>query len=237
MRLAMENIKIGNISFGKKPRIVAIIDDFYPIEKIHWVKNKGADLIEIRVDCLEKEREAIIRYIKKIRDNIVLPSIGTLRETEFNKQDRLEMFKAVIPLVDAIDIEIDSDIVTDVIACASEKTIIISEHNYNKTPDIADLDSIVQTAKRLGADIVKIAAIANNRDDILRLLHFTETCQENLVSISMGEVGKVTRVIAPLFGSLFTYCFIGHEVASGQLSLEKMVEELTLFYPDFKENK
>jgi 3-dehydroquinate dehydratase-1 len=147
------------------------------------------------------------------------------------------MFKAIIPFIDAIDIEIDTVITTDVIACASTKTVIVSEHNFNETPDNNSLNSIVDTAKKLGADIIKIAAMTVKRQDVLRLLHFTEKCQENLVTIAMGEVGKITRIIAPLFGSLFSYCYISHEVAPGQLSLEKMAEEFSLYYPDFRGNR
>ncbi|MGD9202866.1 MAG: type I 3-dehydroquinate dehydratase [Chitinispirillia bacterium] len=232
----MKNKKIGDLSLGKIPRIVAIIDDFYPIGTICGLKDRGADLIEIRVDCLNSDYDEIIGFIKKIRDNISIPSIGTIRENDFNRQKRLEMYKTIIPYIDAVDIEIDADITTDVIACASTKTLIVSEHNFNKTPDINSLNSIVYTAGKLGADIIKIAAMANSRQDVLKLLRFTENCQEDIVTIAMGEIGKITRVIAPLFGSLFTYCFIGHEVAPGQLSLQKMVEEFSMFYPDFREN-
>lgn len=229
----MGNIKIGNVELGNAPRIVAIVDDFIPAETVKGFKEKGAALLEIRVDLFSAEFDTILEYLEKLRKSVDIPIIGTIRETDENRDKRLSMFERIIPLVDSVDIEIDWDINHEVIKRASGKTIIISEHDFEKTPSNDESSQIIETAKDLGADIIKIAAMANKKEEVTRLLNFTKTRSENLVTISMGEIGKRSRIEAPLFGSLFTYAYVKERVAPGQISLEEMVEEFKALYPDF----
>jgi len=229
----MNHITIGTVELGTVPRVVAIIDRCMPINTVKGLQDKGASILEIRVDCFKEPFDEILNYIKEIKSTIGIPVIGTIRETESNRENRLPLFEQIIPLIDAVDIEIDTDINRAVISLAEGKTVIVSEHDYEKMPHIEGLEYIVDTAKSLGADIIKIAATAHSSEDVTRLLTFTESRSENIVSIAMGEAGTISRVAAPLFGSLFTYAFISNAVAPGQLSLEDMVKELKRFYPDF----
>jgi 3-dehydroquinate dehydratase-1 len=75
--------------------------------------------------------------------------------------------------------------------------------------------------------------MATSREDVTRLMRFTEDHAEPLVTIAMGDMGKVSRVVAPLFGSLFTYGYISHSAAPGQLSLEGLVDALRVLYPSY----
>jgi len=138
-----------------------------------------------------------------------------------------------MPFVDAVDIEIDASINREIIAMARGKTIIVSEHDFEKMPDLSHLEKIASKANSLGATIIKIAAMAHNRQDVVRLMEFTAAKRNNLVTIAMGNYGAISRVLAPVFGSLFTYGFVKKSVAPGQLSLHKLVEELRLYYPGF----
>ncbi|NLL12552.1 MAG: type I 3-dehydroquinate dehydratase [Fibrobacter sp.] len=223
--------KIGNFELGIKPGIVAIIDEMISVEEITALKGKGIDLIELRIDCFDAPLEETVSYVKKIRSSIDIPSIGTVRETDFNKNNRLEFFQAIAPFVDCVDIELGTPISKEILACSKGKTILVSEHDFEKTPSIDALQSMVDRALLQGADIIKIAVMARSTADVTRLLRFTEDCKVPLVTIAMGPLGSVSRVIAPLFGSLFTYGFIHRPVAPGQLSVEKLIEERTLYFP------
>ena len=223
--------KIGNFELGIKPGIVAIIDEMISVEEITALKGKGIDLIELRIDCFDAPLEETVSYVKKIRSSIDIPSIGTVRETDFNKNNRLEFFQAIAPFVDCVDIELGTPISKEILACSKGKTILVSEHDFEKTPSFDALQSMVDRALLQGADIIKIAVMARSTADVTRLLRFTEDCKVPLVTIAMGPLGSVSRVIAPLFGSLFTYGFIHRPVAPGQLSVEKLIEERTLYFP------
>jgi 3-dehydroquinate dehydratase I len=157
--------------------------------------------------------------------------IGTVRENDYTRATRSDIFKAIIPFVDSVDIELGTGISDAVLSAAAGKTIIVSEHDFASTPDTAALQSMADRAKKQGADIFKIAAMANSRDDVVRLLQFTYMCDVPMVSIAMGPLGTVSRVIAPLFGSLFTYGYLTKPVAPGQLPVAKLVEEMKLYFP------
>jgi 3-dehydroquinate dehydratase-1 len=223
--------KIGNFKLGRKPGIVAIIDEMISVEEIIALKGKGIDLIELRIDCFDTPINETVSYVKEIRSSVDIPSIGTVRETELNRNNRLEYFQAIAPFVDCVDIELGTPISKEILACSKGKTILVSEHDFEKTPSVEALQSIVDRALLQGADIVKIAVMAQSTADVTRLLRFTEDCKMPLVTIAMGPLGSISRVIAPLFGSLFTYGFIHKPVAPGQLSAEKLVEELSLYFP------
>lgn len=78
---------------------------------------------------------------------------------------------------------------------------IASYHNFQETPD---LPPILRKMEATGADILKVATAICRPDDNLRLL---ELCRErpNMVVAGMGETGAPTRLLAPMYGALFTY--------------------------------
>ncbi len=233
----MSNLSIGPVSLGKIPRVVAIIDEFLDNHRVAELPKTGADILEMRFDLLGADIPAMCVYVDKIKKATNMPCIGTIRETPENGHRRMDMFKAVIPFVDAIDIEIDASIARQVIAHASAKTVIVSEHDFEKTPDTAHLHGLADGAHDLGAHIVKIATTAHNRHDVSRLFAFASECKWPVVAIAMGEYGAISRVLAPVFGSLFTYGFLRSAVAPGQLPVSKLVEEMKLYYPGYADEK
>lgn len=233
----MYETTLGKVTLGKVPEVVAIIDKLYSVEAVRSFKAKGASMLEIRADCIAEDFQKVVAYAERLRKAVDMPLIGTIRETEKNRKKRLSMFEALLPFMDACDIEIDTPINRELIKMASGKKIIISEHDFTRTPENDDLNKIVNRAKALGADIIKIAAMAHDAEDVARLMCFTAARSENMVSIAMGEFGAISRIIAPLFGSLFTYVFIDKAVAPGQIALEELVKELKKYYPGFNESK
>jgi 3-dehydroquinate dehydratase-1 len=109
---------------------------------------------------------------------------------------------------------------------AKGNTVIVSEHDFEKTPDIATLRSMAGRAVEQGADIVKIVTMARNADDAWRLVTFAATYEAPVVAFAMGEMGTFSRVRACEFGSLFTYGYISKAVAPGQLPAEELVKKI-----------
>jgi len=223
-------MKIKNLELGNIPCVVGIIDSFISQSRIKTLQDSGVDLFEIRFDLLNKPVDKVIEYIKKISS----PLIGTIRETEFNRDNRVELFRAVAPHVDCVDIELGTQQWREMTDAAKTggSMIMISEHDFHKTPDVKGLNDIVKRSLDQGAQIVKVAVMARDASDVTRLLRFTEDCEVPLVTIAMGDIGMVSRVIAPLFGSLFTYGYLGKPVAPGQLSALQLVRELDLYFPN-----
>ncbi len=224
-------LSIGNCVLGTMPKVVAIVDKLFSIEKICEIKSYGADLLEMRIDCYPSQMESIVEFLDSVKKSIDLPMIGTVRENGWTKKDRVAIFRSVLPFIDCIDLELGTSISDEVRSFAKTKMIIISEHDYQKTPDDSVLNDIVKRSVDQGADIVKIAVMANSSDDVRRLFWFTQQCSVPIVTIAMGPLGTVSRVIAPLFGSLFTYGYMEKPVAPGQLSAKKLIDEVRMFFP------
>jgi 3-dehydroquinate dehydratase-1 len=224
-------VSIGNCELGKTPRVVAIIDEFFSAEKVLEMKVTGVDLFEMRIDCLSPPLDKIVTYLDSVWTIASLPMIGTVRENDWTRKDRVNIFRAIMPFVDSIDLELDTPISGEVRSFAEDKIVVISEHDFTKTPKDSELKDIVSRSIDQGADIAKLAVMANSADDVRRLFWFTQTCTTPIVTIAMGPLGSVSRVISPLFGSLFTYGFIEKPNAPGQLAAKKLVDEIDLYFP------
>ena len=224
-------LSIGNCELGSVPRIVAVVDETIPVETLKPLVAQ-ADLLEMRIDCWQCSAEEATVYLEEVRGFIGMPMIGTIRENDHTRTQRVEMFKACIPFVDSIDIELGTAISNAVTSAAQGKTVIVSEHDFSATPPMETLASMVERAIVQGADIVKLATMATSREDVVRLMEFTGKCTVPVVAFAMGPIGKVSRVIAPLFGTLFTYGYITKPVAPGQLSVEELADEIGKYFPE-----
>lgn len=91
-------------------------------------------------------------------------------------------------------------------------------HNFEDTPK--DLGKVL--ASLPSADLYKIATMAKNTTDSLRMLAFVKN-HKNVAGMCMGEFGQITRILAPVFGSPLTYAAIGKAAAPGQMQAEELV--------------
>jgi len=221
-------IKIGSLELGKIPRVAAVVDSIIPMQDLVDLKRKGVDLLEIRVDLIDKPLDCIVQCLGDLKKAVSLPVIGTVRENERTVKNRTAVFEAILPYVDCIDIELGAPIAAQVQAQAKTAgiTIIVSEHDFDKTPDNKALQSIVDRALSQGADIIKVVTTANSEDDAWRLLRFAKSCKAPIIAFAMGEAGAFSRVKACEYGSLFTYGYITRPVAPGQLSAEELIKQI-----------
>ncbi len=235
-------IKIGKTELGKIPKVAIAIAD-YEDNKLY--KSVFVDILEIRVDEFKKVDLLHIKNTVKMRRKIGIPLILTVRsKDEGGKKDisnelKLNIFKECISLVDAVDIELRSPILSEVVRIAkkNKKVVIVSWHNFKMTPNDKMLKDILNKAKRNGANLVKIAVKANNEEDLNRLMRFTiENKTKNVVTISLGEIGSISRLVFPKFGSLITYAYINNRLSGlGQRSLEELRDHLRAYYPKYNE--
>ena len=120
-------IKIGKIELGKIPRIAVSIADR---ENNKLIKPAFVDIVEIRVDEFKKTDPLRVRNVVKIRRKIGLPLILTVRDKEEGGEKeiadglKLSIFKECIPLVNAVDIELNSPILSEVIKTARKNKLL-----------------------------------------------------------------------------------------------------------------
>ena len=230
-------MNIGKLKLGNTPRIAAVILDGEDKKAIAAAKRDGADLLELRIDCFKRQDTDYIRKIIKDVRAEKLPVIATIRsEAESGRRnlkdaERLRIFKAIMPLVDAVDIELSSKkILKDVIKEAHrfKKRAIVSYHDFRNTPAEGQLNAIIKNSRNAGGDIVKIATFAKDKRDIIRLATLTAS-DGNIIIIAMGRLGIVSRLFFPMLGSLLTYCSVTKSSAPGQIRLKTTAKLLKEF--------
>lgn len=192
---------------------------------------RDLELAEIRLDTLHFST-------RQVRD--VFSShpklIATCRPGSISEDERKDVLMTAIEAGAAyVDIEIEAadSFKESIVKKALQKGchMIISYHNYEKTPSKNELLEIIGECFDCGADIAKIACLTLSEADSARILSLYD-CPENrvgkIVALGMGEKGKITRIAAPLLGAPFTFAAPapGHETAPGQLdrkTLEKII--------------
>ncbi len=107
----------------------------------------------------------------------------------------------------------------------SKASLILSSHDYQGTPPLSVLHETISRCVELGADIVKIAATPHTPHELATLLSLYAS-HSPLISLGMGEVGRLSRVAAPLLGAPFTYASPreGESTGPGQYCVGKLRE-------------
>jgi len=190
----------------------------------------GLAFAEIRMDRIQRLTAKDVRDIFSAGINL----IATCRPGAFSEDERKQLLTAAIEAGAAyVDIEVDSDglFKREIIEKARSRScaVIISFHDYERTPESEELSGIVSRCFESGGDIAKIACMVNSERDNARLLGLLDSGRDIIV-IGMGEKGRITRIVAPLLGSPFTYAASarGRETADGQLDRETLEKYLKL---------
>ncbi len=196
--------------------------------------SQGADIIEVRLDTFDDLSPAKAeKALEHLREITSLPILLTLRSGReggmigISDKVRLNIITEAIRYADIIDIELGArSILRNVIDLAHEtgKPALVSYHNFKATPGTKALLEIISKARSAGADLVKIAAFANTKEDIRRLAKLLPDSND-LVIIAMGPIGVASRVFFPILGSRITYGSVTGKTAPGQLSLKEIKKE------------
>ncbi len=198
----------------------------------------GADIVELRLDRLEKIRG----WEELLKHNI--PKIVTVRSKkeggffEGKEKERIEiLIDAINRGVDCIDISLTTPQIEKKNVLKNAKkagsSIILSFHDFEKTPTYEELKKKAEEMKKNGADFAKIIGFARSPEDSIDILKFLILARKEveipLIAFAMGEEGKFTRVSAPLLGSPLTYSSVGEKAAPGQMDVEEVIEILDKF--------
>ncbi|MFQ5585642.1 MAG: type I 3-dehydroquinate dehydratase [Thermodesulfobacteriota bacterium] len=231
-------MRLGTLVLGRHPVLVGVLTEFHNKRVLSNALRSGIDAVELRIDHCNKPDTALQAGIIGTIRARALPIIATVRSIReggkypITDKKRVELFRTLIPLTDAVDIELSSkEILKDVVKAAkrSRKRVIISHHNFQSTPPKIRLERIIDQGRSEGGDIIKIAAMVKDDRDLRRLARVTLE-HKNLVTIAMGSRGIASRIFFPLLGSLLTYAPIGEATAPGQLPIKVTREELNRYY-------
>nr|MBP3598452.1 type I 3-dehydroquinate dehydratase [Eubacterium sp.] len=240
----------------KRPEICIPITDVTRDEIIARAKEfagLSAELVEWRMDFFagyEKEIVSVAKELKSVLGGKKL--VATLRteyeggEANGSRFDYVALLTELVSasVADYVDVEMKRDPkgVQQIIAAAKESDtkIIGSYHDFGKTPSGDEIVTLLEEARALGADIGKLACMPaedaeQGKADVETLLVATETMKKKypeypIITMSMGEYGKMSRLYGGLYGSCVTFGCVGTASAPGQIELSDMQEVFDKIY-------
>lgn len=241
-----------NTKNGFEARIIGIVTSANRKDPEAWKALAECDIAEFRADLWEPSR--IVEEARAFREECIrafghpLETIFTLRLQrdggawpDVLAAEREKIWLALEldgdgALCDWIDLEVES---IPSLSAALRKSIaarhvkvLASHHNFAGSYSPPELSRLGRELKATGADAVKLAVLCRDRAQLLDLLAFArETAAAVSVSggsacvLSMGELGKASRVLGPWLGCALTYGYLsGGAVAPGQLSVRQLRE-------------
>ena len=190
-----------------------------------------ADIIEWRADFLPKE--AILQVAPAIFEKFAgRELLFTLRtraeggEIDLDSAEYVQIIKDVAQLYqpEYIDFEYFShkDVFEEMLDFPN---LVLSYHNFQETPE--NMMEILSELTSLTPKVVKVSVMAHTEQDVLDLMNFTRgfktlNPEQEYVTISMGKVGKVSRITSDVTGSSWSFASLDEASAPGQISLSSM---------------
>ena len=200
----------------------------------------GADLIEWRADYYEYVHAdgKALEMAQKLREAAgKMPVLFTYRTEGGSNPISLKEYVflnrslARSKMVDLIDIELfmGDEVCRDFCKYAHQNgcIVVISSHDFEKTPNDQTIVERMCKMRELGADVPKVAVMPQNAEDVLTLLSATNQyanvhADGPLITMSMGWLGGVSRVSGEIFGSSLTFGSTLRSSAPGQLSITEV---------------
>ena len=187
---------------------------------------EGADLIELRVDGIDRPDLA------RLRKDVDSPTVLTCRSAkqggafEGSESERLLLLENATKIgFDYVDIEIDA--LREPLSETSAK-LIMSHHDFEGLPEESERVGLIARALELGADVIKIAARVTSLAEALELARLGEDLDKEgvaFVPVPMGPAGVFARILANKLGAAFSYASARGAPATGpaQVSLDDML--------------
>ena len=248
----MNSIKVRDLTIGSgMPKVCIPIVGKTEAEIVaaaRQMPSSAADLVEWRADWYEAVSDAalVCALLRELRAAIgSLPLLMTFRtkreggEREIGPDDYVQLYEKAMDTgcVDMIDAELfmGDAVLGKLIRKAHEKgvRVVASNHDFNKTPEKAEMICRLRMMDAAGADILKIAVMPRDAPDVLALLEVTHMMNEGLtdkplITMSMGQLGMISRIAGETFGSAVTFGSMGKASAPGQIDAVKLKEVLTI---------
>lgn len=250
----MNTVKVRDVELGNGiPKIcVSVIEKGTKeiIKSVLEIKELGADIIEWRADWFQDvfDREAMFLTLERMSGVLGnVPLLFTFRTgkeggaQKIDPENYVKVNKRAIESghIDMVDIELftGEKEVAELVQLAKEHDvkIVMSNHDFQKTPAKEEIISRLCKMQETGADILKIAVMPQERKDLLTLLEATEEmnskyAKQPIVTMSMGQVGVLSRMAGEVFGSAMTFGAVGKGSAPGQMAVEDLKTVLKLIH-------
>lgn len=241
----------GKVIGGEEPQVCVPLvarDEQELSEQADRSLTLGPDLLEWRADGYARiadlqEAANALNRLGQVAGNT--PVIFTCRlVAEGGLQDlpletRRQLWHLAIETGNAslVDVELATPpgIIHEVVTKAHDcgVPVILSYHDFQRTPPVREITERLYRMQHLGADIAKVAVMPESQVDVLRLFQATTEARASglkipVIAISMGPLGAISRLAGWLFGSDLIFAAAGRSSAPGQLPLDLVRQAVNL---------
>lgn len=249
-----KGLRVRNVLFGTgMPRVcVPIIaknkEDI--IESAQMIYGYRPDCIEWRMDWFEQvdSPDAVSDVLQGLRetvgDTVLLATFRTKQEggeKDIPVDDYRHLSRQVCEsgLADMIDIEgfMQEGLLSEMCGYAHDRGVFVvgSNHDFFATPKEPEIVRRLELMDKAGADLPKIAVMPQSERDVLSLLSATLRYRENggvkpIITMSMADLGMVSRLAGGIFGSAMTFAAVNQTSALGQIPIEELKKILPVIY-------
>ena len=218
-----------------RPKVVGAVHSLGALRRALRIRPGEVDLLEIRVDAFAPDSAPLLRALPRLRVPLLItvrhPAEGGAHGLSFPQ--RRALFAQFLPFAAFIDLELRSlEKLASTLADARARgvRVIVSAHHFKTTPPAARLQQTIRRAHAAGADICKIATLAETPAALARLLALFAQPQPLPLSVmGMGRFGKISRLLLAQAGSVLNYGYLDEPNASGQweaVLLQKRLAEV-----------
>lgn len=220
------------------------------LAEVSRLKALNFDIVEWRMDYYKE-----IKSIENTKEILALlraalgeaPLLATFRskkeggQCEISTEYYIQLNKeiAATGMADLIDVELfaGDEAVQEIVDFAHSKNtkVIMSNHDFDKTPAQDELVNRLCKMQALNADLPKIAVMPQSATDVLTLLCATDEMVKKhadrpIITMSMGGLGTISRIAGEVFGSALTFGAASSASAPGQLPVSELSEVLNLLH-------
>lgn len=250
----MNMLKIRNTTIGEGiPKIIVPLvgaTEEQILQEAASVKDLKPDVVEWRVDFFDKVEkiDAIQEIIAKLRkffaDELLLFTFRSHKEggnKAISPEYYVELNQTAIHTrnIDLVDVELFAgDSYVKAILAAAKKNgvfVVMSNHDFAKTPTKDEIVSRLRKMQEYGADIPKIAVMPTTVADVITLIDATNTMKTQyadrpIITMSMGGTGVISRLAGEVFGSAFTFGAGQKASAPGQIPVGELKRVLEILH-------
>ena len=189
---------------------------------------KKSDYAEIRFDFLNPNLvpDALQQIKKDLRKCVcTLRPVSEGGKFEGGEKNRISIIKLIAeynPFL--LDVELNTLSKNKNLRRYLKNTgtdILVSWHNFKQTPSNSALKKKLTQMKKISNNI-KIVTMAKSINDATQVLSLYKNNNTKLIAFSMGNYGRISRILCLFLGSPYTYASLGKPIAPGQFSVDEV---------------
>lgn len=246
----VKNLNIGDLPVKTIVPITAKTAEQAMAQAQVIASNPDVDLAEFRIDLLEfsadtKKVIALGQQLNQIlKEKPLIATIRTHNEggkMTVSDQNYEKIYREYLkkPFMQLLDIEMfrDAGSMVKLTQLAHDKKVLVimSNHDFNKTPEQQEIENRLLKQDQMGADILKIAVMPKSKQDVFTLMNATlavsQKSQKPLLTMSMGQLGTISRVATANMGGSLSFGMIGEASAPGQIDVTQLKQLLKTVQP------